>query len=354
MIDGCCPGFHKDTTFNICCSSGFEGYEKEDGTVLCGLSQEDDEINSVNIELSKNELVLDGKDFLTATLTYSSRTPTGEIIPYANRNVFHGVIAESETSQYSFIVEKLSDKTDSEGKLNVKISLKNAEINTLGIDIENVKVMVYSLDQPDYEQDDTFFTLSFGEGLQIESIESISNQKVWQNSPVKFKVKVNDPINEKKMFTLESSTSFKIDGREEDFITYYTTKENEFEFTWFAPQISNEIKMDYIKRIADGLVKMGLVAAEDIGGNKLGDYLKNSEKVSLNFKNTNEVYNKMNLLVKTDMQATSANSLGKDLIKTANEPYKYAQTGVNTVLWMEVTMGILGKPATPLLTTLKT
>ncbi len=366
LIDGCCPGYHKDKKYGICCSEGYEGYRStEDNTLLCVPAQQDDEIVSVDIRLSKNNLLLDGKDTIKATLTYTARTPAGELVPYANKEIFHGIVADSPTSQFKFNVKPLSQKTDDEGKLQAVISLKKAQLDLLGLDKkEKTKIYVYSLDQPDSERKQTSFTLSYGEGIHIESIEKVSEGPVWQGAGAEFVVKVNDPLNEKKQYTFTSPSPLRVNGKTQEVIggdatAYYTTTKNEVPFAWYAPEISKKMKINYAKRIQQSLVKMGLVVAEDFAGNKLGEYTGDAKKMadsSENFNKLNKVYEGMNTLVKTDIQAGGAVQQGNNMasmLKTANEPYQLAHKGISFIMWTEGTIGLLGEPATPLLTTLK-
>lgn len=362
LVDGCCPGYHMDSKFNICCSTGFEAYESDSGSVLCGPAQLDDKIVSVNINLNDDELLLDGHDSITATLHYEARTPLGEIVPYANKNIYHGIVAESKTSQFSFKVEKLSSKTDENGNLDVVISLKDANLDLLGLDkTEPTSVFVYSLDQPENERDDASFTLSYGDGIKIDSIKKVSDGPVWQGAGAKLVVKVSDPINELKRYTFTSKSGLRVNGATQEVIgddstAYLTTKDNEVTFGWYAPEISQKMKMDYSRRIQESLVKMSLIVAEDVAGNELGKYtddVKKFDSSSDNFKNLNKLYGGMNKLVKTDIQANGAVEQGQAMAKTAKEPYQVAKKGISYLMWMEGTIGFLGKPATPLLTGLK-
>ena len=357
LVDGCCPGYHKDQKFDVCCSAGFEAYEAESGSIICGPAQLDDEIISVDISLNKNELLLNGKDSILAKLSFSARTPLGEIVPYANKKIFNGIMAESKTSQFSFDVKKLSDTTDADGNLDVVISLKDANVDSLGLDKNDpVKVFVYSLDEEDKDRSDVFFTLSYGDGLRIVDVEQLSDD-AWQGSPVQLRVHVDDPLNEKKMYIFSSKTGFRLDGSSEDFMAFKTTKDNDLDFSWFAPVISQKMKMDYTKRLLDGLVKMSLVAAEDIAGNKLDGRIAKLEKegveLSSRYNKLNKFYGTTNTLVKADIQAGSAIKQGQLMAQTASEPYQVAKKGISYLMWLEGTIGLLGKPATPLLTTLK-
>ena len=355
-INGCCPGYHKDIKFDVCCSKGFEAYKSEDGSILCGPAQLGPEIISVKIKLSKNKLLLDNQDSIIATLSYSARTPLGEIVPYANKNINGGIVARAKTSQFDFDVKQLSKKTDENGELKVKITLKKANIDSVGFDSnEKIKVNIYSLDQPDYEKTKTYFTLDFGKGIKINSVEQVSNGVAWQGTPIQLKVTVDDPLHEKKLYKFESKTSFRINGKNEDYVSFYTTKENEVPFTWFSPKISSEVKIDYTKRIATALYKMGLIALEDIGSEKLEKYISSTKpsEISNEFTKLNQIYDGMNKIVKVDIQANGAIDQGKSLVKKETETYQFAKKGINGLLWLEGTIGILGKPATPLLTTLK-
>lgn len=361
LVDGCCPGYHMDSKFNVCCSTGFEAYQLESGSVLCGPAQMDDEIVSVNIILEDDELLLDGKDTIKATLKYEARTPLGEIVPYANKNIYHGIVAESKTSQFSFKVEKLSSKTDENGNLDVVISLKDANLDLLGLDKnEPTTVFVYSLDQPDNERDDASFILSYGDGIKIDSIKKASDGPVWQGAGAELVVKVSDPINELKRYTFTSKSGLRVNGANQEVLNdgataYLTTKDNEVHFGWFAPKLSQEMKMDYSRRIQESLIKMTLVVAEDVAGAKLSKFqdLNKLEDLDENFQKLNKLYDGMNKLVKTKIQSDGAIERGQAMAKTAKEPYQVAKEGIAYIMWIEGTIGLLGKPASPLLTTLK-
>ena len=355
-IDGCCPGYHKDKEFDVCCSDGFKAYKSVGGSVLCGPSESELEVVSVDFDFDKKILKLDGKDKITAKLTYTARTPSGELIPYANKKV-QSIVVDSRTNQFSFNVNKHSEKTDGNGVLTVDISLKKAQSDGMRFDKNNLpKVYVYSLDENYEDQNDDFFTLSFGDGIKIKSVDQLSGE-AWQGSPVKLIVHVDDPMNEKKMYIFSSKTGFRVDGSSEDYVYFKTTNANDVDFAWFAPKISREMKMNYAKRIFDGLLKMSLVASEDLAGAKLNGRLaklsKENVQLSTRFSKLNGFYDSTNKIVKTSIQANDAIKQGESLVKTAREPYQVAKKGISYLMWLEGTIGLLGKPATPLLTSLK-
>ncbi len=344
---GCCPGTHYEKDLDICCPKGYIGVAGETSP-YCALDTETG-IVKTKIILSKEKLLLDGKDEIEATITYYTKDPSGNIIPYADKNIL-GVVAEADTSALSFSVQNPSKKTDKKGEVQAYIKLKKAQQGL--VKLENTTVKVFAVERPD---DNAVFSVSYGDGIRIESIEKISKGKIWQGAGAKFKVTVDDPLNEKKIYKFTSKSGFRIDEKTEDYAAFKTTKDNEVTFGWFAPKISKKVKIQYAHKLAKALAKIGMVVAEDIGSKKLEEIQSatKAEDVSENLKNVREVYDKMNKVIKPATQGVTGAAEGISLIQEANAPYQTAQKGIEFLLWTEGTIGILGKPATPLLTTLK-
>ncbi len=349
--DGCCEGYHLDEEFGVCCPEGFAAYEGPGGTVRCGPAPED-EIVSVEVSLEKEELVLDGEDSLVATLRYRARSPAGEIVPYAGRHV-NGVVARAETSGLEFSTKLLADTTDDAGRVQARISLKKAALGLLPP--EPVTVFVWALDDPSpgHERRVSFRTKTVG--VRITALEQLSGP-AWQGAPVQLRVTVADPLHEKKLFSFLSGTSFRVDGKTEEFAAYKTTRENSVSFAWFAPKVSREMKLQYATRVRNALIAMGLVAGEDLMGAALDArkaQLFKEGALSPRFSKVNGFYEGLNKVVSLDSQAAGAVQQGRQLVEATAAPYQLAKKGVGALLWLEGTIGLVGSPASPVLTSLK-
>lgn len=369
---------------NINCAQGQKISINDAGAQIC-LDEAEQEIEKIKLDLNKQTLLLDGKDTIKATFTFLTKDESGKEVPYTNRNVW-GFGVDTQEPGLEFDITPVKGITNQKGEFVATISLKNAKRNIME-ERNNSRVYVYSTKMPLNQREETYFTLAYAKSIQITNVEVIG-KVAWQQRGTKLKITVEDPLNERKRYTIDSSSRIKLPegqeiestngiragGKTSEYIGYVTTVKNEVEVGWYAPTLTREEQISYGKKIAKSLANAGLMWASSKGTDKAKDYKKSVEETKeavtknipseiarlrnegrFNFiLNDNEyekflgyerLYENMNKFVGFDSLASKdSKDLGKRVGITLTEDSQPVYSKINTALkglfWAEGAVGI--------------
>jgi|GEM_PF-5146335 len=379
-LDGKCPEGYRLTEHSVCCRAGFDSEKSPSGEIACVAVPGKDGIADVSISLDKKTLLLDGKDSIIATFSFFGRDSSGKLIPYSDKSVMPLFVSEAETGNMKFSTKPLSEKTDSSGKIRVKISLEGA-IKDLLNNRNSSKVFVYSLDTPSEKRKQVFFTVEYAESLKIISVAFDSGSSAWNGGGAKIKIIVSDPLSENKRYTIDTPTriaddsgklvraseGLRVAGKPSDYVGYVTTRENSIVFGWHPPRVSEERKMEYGKKIRDSLKNAGITLFTSYAEDKVKKYkeaVSDTEKaiesgslleISLlkeqgrlvlpnsaryeHFLGLDRFYENFNKLVSFNQLSNDSISLGKTAgayVNGENKPlYQKINDGLDGLFWME-------------------
>ncbi len=280
----CLVGYHL-TEHSVCCRDGFDSKKSASGEIACVAIAGQDGISDVSVSLDKRTFLLDGKDSIIATFSFSGSDSSGKPIPYSDKKVIPLFVAESETGNMKFLAKPLSERTDSSGKIIVKITLESA-IKDLLNNRNSSKVFVYSLDSPVEKRKQVFFTTEYAEGLKITSVAFDSGSSAWNGGGARIRITVSDPLSENKRYTIDTPTriaddsgklvraseGMRVSGKPSDYVGYVTTRDNSIVFGWHPPRISDERKVKYGVKIRDSLKNAGITLFTSYAEDKLKKY----------------------------------------------------------------------------------
>lgn len=318
--NGCCPGYHL-TKLGVCCSEGYEAFST-DGIVNCAPDEKEEVIEEVKVELGKQTMLLDSYDFIPVQFKFSGTDENGKKGPLAGKIYATGYRAEGTGAEYE--VHLLTKETDPKGIIKAKIVLKKltdtgniGPVTTYHIKGNDKKTFAPKL--PDYEL----------------KVSKKGSKTAWHDSWGNYIATVNDQKSVLKRYTINSGDGLARFEGNEGFIVYKSTKDNSVNFAWKAPKISEEVRIQYSKRVAEGLMNIGLIVLEDSISIELEDMVWARQMFSEQSKSNFDSF------IKTIKLDTQGKTFGKSLsVDTEKTYYGRAAEMVDQVSWVEGTIGI--------------
>ena len=326
--DGCCEGY-EITELGVCCSKGYDATKNDNGVITCGPKEDEFKIESVKIDLDDTEFVIDYDEELEVTFTFSGTDEEGNKGVLKNTFIGTGFGAKTDLG-LSFDIEVDGLTTDNNGQIDIWITLSN--INTDVTKAHGKTFNVFHSAVPDTKKSVKLLAPE----IDFKVIK-LGEPKAWHDSWATYEVRVSDPAKQFKRYTIDANQgSVRINGKE-SFVGYESTKSNTLKFGWKAPKVSQEVRMQYNKRMMEALLKSGLILAEDLTSLEL-----DAVKGTLKFDTAKDIADGFNKGIKVQ---TQKKTMPTD-VDTSQGTFGKAAQVIDGVLWMEGTVGLVVPPST--------
>ncbi|VVB66643.1 Uncharacterised protein [Candidatus Gugararchaeum adminiculabundum] len=206
-------------------------------------------LTGLTIQPGKSSLILNGRDAVLITGTATGMDSAGNTVPYQGDVRFDG---SGEASNYRLFgpsavhVSVDSFATVKDGKFSFYVS--SDDKISQKVDLTSAKIIVTSEDFSDVKTE--IALISPAPVIKVFKLKS--KPSVWQDSYGVFEVQVVDPDSNIKKYTVKSEEGalrlYGVDWEDEKQISYDSNSPT-FQFGWKAPKLTQELKLDYTKKI---------------------------------------------------------------------------------------------------------
>lgn len=387
LADGCCPGY-KMSDFNMCCPVGAKAvFNSATGSVKCSDGKTEVSLSRVEVTLSKNNLKIDGKDFIDVSFKFVGKDAEGKEAPLGLfKNISLGGKVrtyDSGNAEYNVQLASLIDEKGNEAIGNTKFKF-SPDNGTTGIDgvfktrlsideadiravsgLKNINIRIkyglgYDSKDPRTYKD---FSLEISTPIKIESFVRGKQEAIYQGAWEFMTVKVKDDANQLKKYTIKAPQgkgTLRVGGKDLKDVgsdnNFIETRENTFKFEWNAPIISKVVKLD----VAGEMAKAHMDAVSQAGIEGIVDYGvvpglikfnlpggENTAKVIGQLVKGGAVAKDLHDLVGTGTLVDASERLGKSITEGEYQEsiLEFARAGIAGAAIVDGAIGIIAKPA---------
>jgi hypothetical protein len=258
---GCCAGYQK-TEHNVCCRIGFSS-KIANKEIACVADANNETLKDIQVKASKKNVDFIDELIITFKFVYENKNPDG--LPYPGR-----LVAESpDDKNIEFKITPKSSTMDQNGELQAIL-----KINSQTTDSQKVTVHIYNTEMPSKKATVNIFLPK----ISITSFKKLKPEQVWQDSWSTYQIDVNDPYNSDKDYYIKSNEGvLKVEEIEQGQNAVVSTKNNQLNFGWKAPKITQEMRINYGTKITMFMIDQAQAQGTKAMGDKWKKVLQNEK-----------------------------------------------------------------------------